>query len=237
MERWFLKSIILTLLTAGIAMGNSFVFVTPAGATTSGPVSAEADFTTSAGQIIVNLKNLDTANQMVDVAQALSDLSFTISGTGAAVNDANRTYTSTFIDVAANGAVTAASGTTNGWDFSGSGSSYLLEDLGSLAGPAQLILGGAGAASYTSANGSIAGNPGHNPFLQGSALFTLDIGGVTSATNITGATFSFGTTAGAPGSDIPGVPSGVPEPRLETLLMLVLMVPAVVYFRRKAPVS
>src|SRR5215467_7546 len=160
MEKWFFRGSIIGLLAAGMAMGNTAQFVTPAGATTSGPVSAEADFTTSAGQIIVNLKNLDTANQMVDVAQALSDLSFTISGTGAAVTDANRTYTSTFIDVAANGAVTAASGTTNGWDFSGSGSSYLLEDLGSLAGPAQLILGGAGAASYTSANGSIAGNPG-----------------------------------------------------------------------------
>src|SRR5215467_6411364 len=193
MEKWFFRGSIIGLLAAGMAMGNTAQFNTPAGATTSGPVSAEADFTTSAGQITVTLKNLDTAAQMVDVAQALSDLAFTISGTGGAVTDANRTYTSTAVNVDKNGVVSAGTFTANGWDFSGSGSSYLLEDLGSLAGPTQLILGGAGAASYPAANGSIAGNAGHKPFLQGSAMFTLSISGVTAATNITSATFSFGT--------------------------------------------
>src|SRR5262252_5822242 len=138
------------LVVAPIALqANSFTFVTPSGATTSGPVSAEADFTTSAGQITVTLKNLDSAAQMVDVAQALSDLAFTISGTGGAVTNANRTYTGTAINVSNVGLVTPGTFTTNGWDFSGSGSSYLLEDLGSTAGPTQLILGGAGAPSYS----------------------------------------------------------------------------------------
>jgi hypothetical protein len=226
----------LLLIVAPIALqANTIVFITPAGSTTSGgTVSAEADFTTGAGVITVNLKNLDSAAQMINVAQALSDLAFTISTTGGAVTDANRAYTSTAINVDGTGAVSSATFTANGWDFSGTGSSYLLEDLGSTAGPTQLILGGAGATSYPNANGSIAGNPGHNPFLQGNAMFTLTVSGVTVDTNITSATFSFGTGPGNTGELVPGVPRTVPEPRSVAMLAAGLLFFAAVYFRRKA---
>jgi hypothetical protein len=65
------------------------------------------------------------------------------------------------------------------------------------AGPAHLIIGPPdGGNTYSAANGSIAGNGPHNPFLSESATFTITGTGITADTTITSATFSFGTTAG-----------------------------------------
>jgi hypothetical protein len=63
--------------------------------------------------------------------------------------------------------------------------------------PSQLILSGV----TTSANASIQGGQ-FNPFVIGPATFTLALSGVTAATTITQATFSFGT---GPDFSIPGV--------------------------------
>jgi hypothetical protein len=71
-----------------------------------------------------------------------------------------------------------------------------------------LIIGPPGGPTYANANGSIAGNGPHNPFLNQSAMFTITAPNVSADTTITAAIFSFGTTEGA--SLIPGVP--VPEP-------------------------
>ena len=58
-----------------------FSFTTPTGAVTvGGPLNAEADLTTTAGSIMVTLRNLQ-ANP-TDVAQLLSDFSFTVGGGG-----------------------------------------------------------------------------------------------------------------------------------------------------------
>jgi hypothetical protein len=57
---------------------------------------------------------------------------------------------------------------------------------------------------YSNANGSIAGNNPHNPFINQTATWTLNITGITANTIVTAATFSFGTTAG---NNVPGVPS------------------------------
>jgi hypothetical protein len=87
--------------------------------------------------------------------------------------------------------------------------------LGTNVGPAHLIIGPPGSGgTYSSANGSIAGNKPHNPFLEQSASFTITGSGITADTTITTATFSFGTTAGT--NLVPGVNlvhiSSVPEP-------------------------
>jgi hypothetical protein len=69
-----------------------------------------------------------------------------------------------------------------------------------------LIIGPPGGATYANANGSIAGNKPHNPFLNQSATFTITAPNVTAATTITGVVFSFGTTEGAvliPGALVP----------------------------------
>jgi PEP-CTERM putative exosortase interaction domain len=213
---------LLVVLSSSLATAGMVTFTTPTGSTQGGnPVNASAAFTTGLNSVTIDLSNLLTATQMNDVGQNLSDLSFTLSGTFASglVTDTNRTYTGTLIDVASNGVVSSASGSFNGWDFSNVGSKFLLEDLGSAAGPAQTIIGGGGATSYANANGSIAGNDPHNPFLQGTAHFTLNIAGVTSGTTVNAATFSFGTTLGnnIPG-DGGGTISSVPEPASLALL-------------------
>jgi PEP-CTERM motif len=209
------RTVLAVLTFSAIASASVITIATPGGSTESGgnPVSASAMFTTSAGQVTIDLSNLLAIDQFSTVAQALSDLSFTLSGTFATglVDDTNRTYTAQLINVGTGGAVTLTSGTFNGWDFSNIGSTFLLEDLGSIAGPAQTMLGGTpGSLSpYCGANtcGSIINNGPHNPFIQGTAHFVLNVAGVTSATTVTGATFSFGT---ALGNNVPG--GNVPEP-------------------------
>jgi hypothetical protein len=204
------------------AWANSITFVTPTGATTGGgPVDASAQFTTGAGSLTITLTNLQA--NITDVAQALSDLLFTVhSASGASLG-----MTTAIVGTAPQGTVTVASGgsyttgttSSDGWQATGSSNSFLLNDLcgSGCSGPADLIIGGPGAGNlYTNANGSIAGAPSHNPFLFESALFTLNIPGLTASDTISAATFSFGTTAGI---DVPGIPgSTVPEPA--SLLLL-----------------
>ena len=97
-----------------------------------------------------------------------------------------------------------------------------------------LIIGPSGPGGvYTNANGSIAGNGPHNPFIDQQGMFTLTVAGVTNATTITSATFSFGTTAGI---DVPGIPtSPVPEP--SSVLLLGSLVGGVFVSLRKRSAS
>jgi hypothetical protein len=218
------------LLTA-----DTVVFSTGVGATESGgnPVDASATFTTGSGTLTIDLSNLLTAAQVGNVAQNLSDLSFTLdSGTTGSVTSS----TGTFIDVGTGGAVTSASSVSGsgtdliGWALTSDGTGgFLLNGLaGSLAGPAQTIIGGTAGSftAYSSANASIDNNGPHNPFVQGTGEFVLSIAGVTSSTNISNVVFSFGTTAG----DNVG---SVPEPRFYSLFLFAgIMTAAVVYRRR-----
>lgn len=227
------------LLLAGVTfslVASAASFTTPIGSTdpANETVSATANITTSNGQVTIDLFNNLTASQVISAGQNLSDLSFTLSGTFATglVSTTNRTYTGTFIDVGTNGAVTAvASPTLNGWAFSNIGSVFLLEDLGTLAGPAQTIIGGTAGSStaYSNAGGSIDSNGPHNPFIQGVAHFTLNIAGVTANTSVTAATFSFGTDLG---DNIPGTPSSVPEPISSALVGTGLI--SLFFLRRRA---
>ena len=73
--------------------------------------------------------------------------------------------------------------------FSIVGNTITMEAIGG-GQPSQMILPAGG--PYTNANGSITGGQ-FNPFVNGSAAFTLALAGVSAATTITGATFSFGT--------------------------------------------
>jgi hypothetical protein len=75
------------------------------------------------------------------------------------------------------------------------------------AGPAHLIIGPPGPGNtYSNANGSIAGNGPHNPFLNQSASFTISGSNISADTVITGAVFSFGTTGNVTITGMPGVP-------------------------------
>jgi hypothetical protein len=242
-----ISTTLLALVSSTLAIASVTTITSSGGTTSGGPVNAKAVVTTGAGTVMIDLSNLLTASQVVNVAQNLSDFGFTLSGTGfGTVGDANRTYTGRLIDVGTGGAVTTDSqngipANYNGWDFSNAGgSSFKLEDLGSSAGPAQLIIGGTSGSNtaYSSANGSIANNGPHNPFLQGDAVFSLSISGVTAATNVTSAFFSFGTSA--PGGELctgctTVVIQAVPEPRYVSFLLFGgMLLLATIYYRRSA---
>jgi hypothetical protein len=209
-------------VACGVAMqvnAASTTFTTPSGSMAGGqPVDASAMFTTGAGTVSITLDNL-FANP-TSVVQNLSDLSFTLSN-GATSGTLG---SNTGMEITVNGGGTFSTGATvpTGWVLSPGPSGGLQLNVLSAggAGPAHLIIGPPGPGPlYSNANGSIAGNGPHNPFLNQTATFMVDVTGVTAATTITGATFSFGTTNGA--NLVPGKPgTSVPEPASLGLLGL-----------------
>lgn len=168
------------------------------------------NLTVGDGTIDITLDNLES--NPTDVSQNLSDLSFTLSTTPTAAG----TLTSsngTEITVNGGGSYTVESSVSTGWALSETGPSFELDVLGTPTAPTHTILGPSSngtysGGSYSNANGSIAGNNGHNPFLESGVTFELSVPGVTTLTKVTSVTFSFGTTAGL---DLPGTPE-VPEP-------------------------
>jgi hypothetical protein len=244
---------ILLLSSSALVMANSITYVTPTGSTdlAGETVNASAMFTTSTDQVTIVLTNLLTSAQMISAGQAISDLSFTLSGdfqTGL-VDSTDRSYTADFINIAGGptppkGTATSTTATADRWFFSNVASTFLLEDLGA-GQPKQTIVGSGGTAcdpspAYCNANSSIAGNGPHNPFIDGTATFTLNITGVTDATNITGAIFSFGTAAcdatENPGTCITGT-SEVPEPSASGVFVAGAALIAAVFYRRRSVVA
>lgn len=221
MKKGSIKFIGVTLgaLACGVALqasADTVTFSTPTGATTSGgAVDASATFVTGPGTVTVTLNDL-LANPG-NVAQLISDVDFTLS------NDAARgtlsSSSATRISISGHAGTIGTTGAT-GWVLNNGVSGGLrLDALGAPTTPSQLIIG---PGPYTNANGSIDGNKPHNPFLDGTAMFTVDVAGVTAATTVTGAVFSFGTTAGI---NVTGTPSttSVPEPATLGLLALGLL--------------
>jgi hypothetical protein len=200
-----IAALLVAFLSAPV-QGGSITYVTPPGSSTSGgPVNDEAVFTTTAGKLTITLTDLQ-ANP-TNVAQLLSDLSFTLGGgnlTGATLASSSGQE----VTVANDGSFTLGSTVSTGWAFSISAGTGTLDVVGTPTGPSHLIIGPPGPGGYTDANGSIAGNQPHNPFLNESATFTVTGAGITDATTVTSATFSFGTT---PGITVGGV-GVVPEP-------------------------
>jgi hypothetical protein len=227
-----LKFIRLALI--GLAMGSlvtsvqagSIVYFTPPGSVTSGPVNAEAMFSTGDGTLTITLINLQA--NIKDVAQALSDLQFTV-GNGSLDGATLASSSGQEITINSNGTFMLGSTVATGWVPSLSGPSGTLDVLGAGgAGPTHLIIGPPGPGGvYSNANGSIAGNKPHNPFLNQMATFSISGTGITGDTTITSATFSFGTTEGA--NLVPGV---VPEPSSLVLCTLGLGFVGLVGFRR-----
>jgi hypothetical protein len=199
----------LSVLAVSPAISATITYFTPTGATTGGgPVNASATFTTGTNSITVTLSNLQP--NITDVAQGLSDLFFTYSGP----NLPGQTLTNSSgqeISVASGGSPTIGPTVSTGWALSSPASNELLLNvLNTPIGPAHVIIGPPDAGgTYSNANGSIAGNGPHNPFLNETAMFVISLTGITADTTITSAIFSFGTTAGI---NVPGVPSTVPLP-------------------------
>lgn len=217
MKKGSIKFIGVTLgaLACGVALqasADSGTFSTPTGSSTSGgAVDASAMFVTGPGTITVTLNDL-LANP-TDVAQLVSDLDFTLSN--GAMTGTLAGSSATQISISGHTGTMGTTGAT-GWVLNNGVSGGLqLDALGAPTTPSELIIG---PGPYTNANGSIDGNMPHNPFLDETATFTIDVPGVTAATSVTGAVFSFGTTAG-----IDVTATKVPEPATLGLLALGLL--------------
>lgn len=187
----------LLVLTTALSSASTIHWVTPAGSRTSGTVNTSATVVTEDGRITVTLSNL-LANPN-DVGQLVSGFSFTLSSTPTTTLGTISTPTGSLITIDRHGERSASSDAILPWNLTNAGATILLERLGADDAPSQLIIG---PGPYTNANGSIAHNRPHNPFLDGSAKFTFDVAGVTAATSVRDVTFNFGTTRGV---TVPGI--------------------------------
>ena len=190
---------------ASVAYADSFTFSTPTGATVGGqPVNATAVFTPTGD--LVNVTILNNQANPTSIVQAISDLSFDLSNvtSGFLVPPSNSNVERNIAD---NGTFTNGNTVDTGWALSHSGSTFHLNVLGTAIGPAHLIIGGPDINSnvYSNANGSIAGNGPHNPFLAGPAFFMIEDFGIFGATQVSNVVFSFGTEAGT------NVPANIPD--------------------------
>jgi hypothetical protein len=203
------------------ASAASITFVTPAGASVpDGSVSAQADFTTGNGTISLTLNNL-LANP-TSIGQDLSDLFFTISTgqtSGTLTSSSGREIT---IDTTTDTGTIDPTPVDTGWvlqsnfDLNGTTGLHVcvIGCAGSI-GPTHTIVG---PGPYTNANASFNAGP-HDPELIGPVVFLFSVPGVTAASTISSAVFSFGTTAGVNVTGIPLNPQGtVPEPASMALL-------------------
>ena len=195
-------------LTAAPAHANIYSFATPGGsAVNDGPVSASATFATSTNSIQITINDL-LANP-TSVGQLVSDISFRADGFTTGAGGAN-VPSASYVSVGAGGSTSAGACCAN-WELTNTNGIYHLTALagGAYTGPAYLIIGPPdGNGVYSDANGSIARNRPHNPFIAESALFTLGIIGATASTVISDVVFSFGTQEGV---NVPAV-TAVPIP-------------------------
>ena len=219
--RILLALFVLALGSATIANADQ-VFMTPGGSTDTGgdPVSAMADFGVSGTTLTLTLTN--TLGGIKDAGQLLTDVFFTVSSGIPTLG----TQTGDLVDVGSGGAIITDLGTTPlFWGFGAatvnsiSGFEACVICQGSvtaLATPAEGVLGPVSAdGKFDNANGSIASNPAHNPFVNNFATFTFT---VPSSVTVDDVIFSFGTKAGDNVSSGP-TPS-VPEPGYSALLGL-----------------
>jgi hypothetical protein len=224
----------LLILPAALSAAT-ITYTTPTGSTTGGgAVNASAAFASSTGQLTLTLSDLQ-ANP-TDVAQLISDLQFTLTGVTGTI--ALSSSSAQQVTISNSGTATTGTTASTGWGFGTFGSGYLLcvvcqGSITSGATPSHLIIG---PGPYTNANGSIAGNAPHNPFLNQTATFTFTGSGITSSTNVSSVIFSFGTTPGINVTGTPGTPGGgggsaVPEPG--TCITMGLSLIAVGAFKRK----
>lgn len=181
-------------VSAVSTQASNITFSTPSGSTMGGlPVNASVNIVTGPGTVTVTLSNLQS--NPTAVIQNLSDLLIQFSDNVGTASLASSSAQE--VSIAGNKSFALGPIVSTGWDFSTPAADEIyLNVLGSAIGPAHTLIGPPGGATYSSANGSIAGNGPHNPFLSQTATFNILASGITEATKISAVTFSFGTTSG-----------------------------------------
>ncbi len=219
-----LKKSLLALAIFGIvSLSHGTAQATPISVCT-GPGCSTTNVTGSIvagnGTVTITLNNNLTNAQVVSVIQNISGVYFQVSGytLGAVSLSSSNSTQSTNIDNSGN-AVLAGAVNPTGWGAGHNGALITVcvvcangFGVGATAGPEQTIIGGTGSGAYANANGSIAGNDPHNPFLVGTTTFTLIVPGVTANSTFSNVVIQFGTTATPPEQQ------QVPEPASMLLL-------------------
>src|SRR5438445_1274279 len=157
-------------LANGTAKADAITVCTGAGCSNT---NVTGTITAGIGSVTITLNNNLTNAQVVSVIQNISGVYFQVSGyNGGAVSlSSSSSAQSTNIDAMGN-AVLAGAVNPTGWAGGHSGNTITVcvicaFGISPTAGPDQTIIGGTGSGTYANANGSIAGNGPHNPFLVG----------------------------------------------------------------------
>lgn len=197
------------LIAASAAAHADAITYSAGGTGSDGALAATAQFTTGAGVLDLILSNDLAAGIIRSAGQAVSDISFTLSGAPGTFGGASAS--GQLGNVSTGGVVTYASGTPDRYLGSGhfaiAGDTITLEAIGG-GQPTEMI-------APAVANGGTLSNVNRgfanfDPYEIGPVTFVLDFSGITAATTITAATFSFGT---GPDSFLRGRPrTNVPEP-------------------------
>jgi PEP-CTERM motif len=190
MQRWRWAVLVgLAVIVPTTARAAVIMYATAGGSTLDGqPIAASATFTTSNGGLTLLLEN--SVSDPVSVIQNISGIQFTVSG---ATAGSVTSSTGTPRTIANDGTFADAAAGTTDWLFSFGGGTFNLTALGAN-GPDQTIIGAPGGTNvYSNANGSIAGNNPHNPFLAAQATFVLASLGVTEQSTVSNVILLFGT--------------------------------------------
>ena len=209
------------MVLSGNSALASLTYQTGPGATDSnGSVDASAIITLGNGTVTVTLTDL--LQNPVSSGQTLSGINFNISGASGSATLATATGYTTSIMSGGSYTPSATAGNLAHWGATTSNLSTI-GIVGMM--PYDLIVGpdNLGGFSGTSVSGGkySAANNGFgnfNPYVLGSATFTIDISGVTSNSTLSEVNFEFGTQP----ETVPGVPttySPVPEPGVAGVLV------------------
>ena len=190
------------------------------------PVSGEADITLNAGADTVTVKLTNTTLLTNDAGELFTGFDFSLGGLVPSMTSdtgIQRTVdgSGAFVDTGVAQNLSWSLVSLGGGDY----------QLNFNPNAKDSIIGPPTAGSYSGANGSINGNPGHNPFAAQTATFVLSVPNLEANTPVAAKVFRYGTGLD-PAIGIITTGSGVPEPTTALLLVVALALSAAQRRRR-----
>lgn len=205
------RAIVIVMAAAACLFTSAAEAITVSGTLDGLPVSGDVTASPSAGTDTITFVVTNNISNPTSIIQAISDIDFTLSS--ASLTPTSVTVTGSLINISSTGAVTAAGSCTTNCGFDIGSSTFFSGGFEISSLPDHTIIGPAGPGGvYTNANGSIAGNGPHNPFINTTATFLVSVPGLAPGDTITNLTLSFGTGP----SHL--TPPTVPEPAALLLL-------------------